>query len=303
MKNKINNFIILFFLLLFLILFFNSREYKHLISFFFKRDDEILYKFKILKNNHKIYSIAKKNENFIGFIKQLNPISSNKSFVNKEGRSQVLMFHYYWGLEKGKEIYKIKSKNLFRLPFFTEKFLNKNNINISEKCKQTREKNLFNLNVKINQITKENLFFNNSNLSHALYYFRLKIHTNNRFLSLLTIDKNKRIINRTEIDLRNSNHPTNHSYTNKIINISKNIILLDSGSENNTGVLKKNNDVWLLFYLKNYEPFELISNFYDSQDEFFIYSNLNSSNLNYKIKSINENYKILNKELKIILCK
>lgn len=304
MKIKISNtFLIFFFFIFVLTSIINSKEFKNFSSFFLKKDDEIFYKFKILKHNHYVYLKARNNKNFIGFIRELDFEKALKSFVNREGRSQVLMFHNYWGLEKAKEIYKINNENVFRLPFLTEKFLEKNQININDKCSEVRKSDFSKLKFLNKELTNIKLINNQDNLSRGLYYFKIKINTSNQFLSLTALDNNHNIINRSEIDLDNLNHPKNHSYSNKILNSSTNIILLDTGSENNSGAHNQVTHLWLLYYVNNYQDFSLLLNPYNSKEDFIMHSDSMNSILDYKINSVNKDFEILENNLKIILCK
>ena len=302
MKIKISNtFLISVFVIFVFASILNSREFKNFSSFFFKKDDEIFYKFKILKHNHYVYLKAKKNPNSIGFIKELSFDKSLKSFANKSTRAHVFYFHNYWGIEKAKELYKIYNENVFRLPFLTEKFLDKNKINIYEKCSEIRKSsfsNFFNKGIgNIGLINKK------ENLSKSLYYFKLQINTPNQFLSLITLDKDHKIINRSEINLVTYPHHKSDSFSNKIVNSSANIILLDAGSENNSGVHNQVTKLWFLYYINNYEDFNLLLNSYNSKDDFILHSDTNDISLEYKINSENQNFEILEEHLKIILCK
>ena len=302
MKIKISKTFLIFVFVIFVFAsIVNSREFKNFSSFFFKKDDEIFYKFKILKHNHYVYLRAKKNPNSIGFIKELSYDKSLKSFVNKSSRSHKFYFHNYWGVEKAKELYKIYNENVFRLPFLTEQFLDKNKINIYEKCSEIRKSsfsNFFNKGIgNIGLINKKD------NLSKSLYYFKLQINTSNQFLSLITLDKDQKIINRSEINLVTYNHHKSDSFSNKIVNSSANIILLDTGSENNSGVHNQVTQLWFLYYINNYEDFSLLLNSYNSKDDFILHSDTSDISLEYKINSENQNFEILEEHLKIILCK
>ena len=302
MKIKISNSFLIFVFVIFVFAsILNSREFKNFSSFFFKKDDEIFYKFKILKHNHYVYLKAKKNPNSIGFIKELSYDKSLKSFVNKSSRAHKFYFHNHWGIEKAKELYKIYNENVFRLPFLTEQFLDKNKINIYEKCSEIRKSSISNF---VNKgIANIRLINKKDNLSKSLYYFKLQINTPNQFLSLITLDKDQKIINRSEINLVTYNHHKSDSFSNKIVNSSANIILLDTGSENNSGVHNQVTQLWFLYYINNYEDFSLLLNSYNSKDDFILHSDTSDISLEYKINSENQNFEILEEHLKIILCK
>ena len=167
-----NYYIINFFVISTLIITVYSNEFNHFISFAFKKNDELHERINVLKFNHRQFTNAKANPKSINFIKEFDYEKGNKSYSNTYGRSVPLWFHHYWGLEKGKELYNIKSNNIFRLSHQVQNYLKNNNINIYEECRE--EKNINNLSIEGIEV-KKNSFDSLQNYSELNSNFLLLI--------------------------------------------------------------------------------------------------------------------------------
>ena len=299
MNNKLE-FVKYFIITLFLLATYYSFEIRELKSFYFKKNDEIHARLINLRFNHLNFHRAKNNPDSISFIKQLDYSKSRKSFSNADGRSSVLYFHSYWGLEKGIDIYGIENPNIFRINYDAEKFLLENNIKSFEKnCHEVRKnsinkinKSQFNNKLLINKnFLLNEISFQKGNKINSLIYIEAELETINQYLSLLIKDTNENIIGRSEIDLANLRNPINYTYASKIFNTNTNLIILDTGSKygtiNSSGNFSGSAKIWALLFIDNYIDFIFELNSYDDLEKFKLISDLNSKDA-LKIKLNNK---------------
>jgi hypothetical protein len=299
---RINNFYIInLFIILVTLITIYSFEFNRFINFAFKKNDEIHERINTLRFNHNQFTNAKNDSQSINFIKEFNYEKGIKSYANRRGRSSPLYFHHHWGLEKGKEIYDIKTNNIFRVSHQVQNYLDKKNINIYDKCHTQKNNNtLLNEDIEFTNGTSHFSMKNSNNLSNFLLFVELDIVTESRYISIFTENAKNNLIIRNEIDLTNNIHPIKDAYSTNIVNSANNIILLDNGSFGKTENQVK---IWLMYYLEKYENFNIEIKPILNEDSYLEFFNNNDLNFETKLNNSKKTLHIINNKFNIINCK
>ena len=297
-RIRINNFYIInSFVALIVLITAYSAEFNHFINFAFKKNDEMHARINILKFNHNQFTNARENPQSINFIKEFDYEKGLKSYANAPGRSVSMWFHPHWGLEIGKEIYDVKSDNIFRVSHQVQNYLKQNNINIYEACSEIKN---------INNVIEKSFEFNNDYFiqkpgaaeinKKLLVFIELEVNSNTQYLNVKTIKKNNKILNTNQIDLTGNINNLIDSYSSNIINESLNNILLDSGS------YKDSSRIWFLFYISEFSDFKLEIESLLDRDAYFSSINLKNNRTTDNFINLADKVKILKKKYKIIKC-
>ena len=296
----INRILIIFFVLLTLILIVSSNSFQNFSKHFFKTDSDMFVRAHYIMKLHKSFYDSYKDQSVVRFIYPMDFYRKKQSYFNYYFSHPGFSYgNDYWVYEKGKELYGLDNPNIFHINDFSSIYLLSKKINLNDICKKVDNNFTGNLNVSQNI-----LFFNEDSLKTTNQIIKLnyKIKTTNKFSSVKIYNSSGDIIARTEINLANSLNSELSLFSNKIINSDENIFLLNAISKSPSSQLLETSEIEIILFKKNNNKLTISFDFYDNEDKFYKFMDVNFNNIELDLKSINKKYSILEKNKKLINC-
>jgi hypothetical protein len=295
----INRILIIFFVSLTLLLIIFSVSFQKFSKHFFKIDNEMIARINYLSKLHKSFYDSSKDKSVVRFIYPMDFRNRQQSYFNNYTSHPSFYGNYYWIYEKGKELYGLDNPNIFHINDFSSIYLLNKKINLNDICKKVDNNFTGNLNFSQNI-----LFFNEDSLKTTNQIIKLnyKIKTTNMFSSVKIYNSSGDVIARTEINLANSLNSELSLFSNKIINSDENIFLLNAISKSPSSQLLETSEIEIILFKKNNNKITISFDFYDNEDEFYKFMDVNFNNIELDLKSINKKYSILEKNKKLINC-